>query len=106
MREPAPSPAFDGSTLALFGEALGGEFDRGVGQYPTVGDEVHLVTPRDLRLIYGGAAGQDSITIGRVAASGGIPARLRVSSLVAVTHVSSDRREREVEPRGCHSSSR
>src|SRR5712664_3667627 len=34
-------------TIVLFGEALGGEFERGVGQYPTVGDEVHLVTNDD-----------------------------------------------------------
>lgn len=32
-------------TVMLFGEAMGGEFERGVSQYPTVGDEVHVVTP-------------------------------------------------------------
>ena len=40
-------------TIVLFGEGLGGEFERGVGQYPTVGDEVHLVTNDDLTVIYG-----------------------------------------------------
>ena len=44
-------------TIVLFGEALGGEFERGVGQYPTVGDEVHLVTNDDLKVIYGWAKG-------------------------------------------------
>lgn len=38
-------------SVVLFGEALGGEFERGVGQYPTVGDEVHLVTNDDLKII-------------------------------------------------------
>jgi hypothetical protein len=45
-------------TIVLFGEALGGEFERGVGQYPTVGDEVHLVTNDDLKVIYGWAKGR------------------------------------------------
>src|ERR1700753_853841 len=35
-------------TMALFGESIGGHFDRGVGQYPTVGDPVHLVTEPDM----------------------------------------------------------
>ena len=40
-------------TIVLFGEGMGGEFERGVGQYPTVGDEIHLVTNDDLKIIYG-----------------------------------------------------
>ena len=40
-------------TIVLFGEGLGGEFERGIGQYPTVGDEVHLVTNDDLKIIHG-----------------------------------------------------
>lgn len=70
-------------TIALFGEALGGYFDRGVGQYPTVGDEVHLVTPDDLKVIYRGQGDGDSITIGRIASSGGLPGRLQLSTLVS-----------------------
>jgi hypothetical protein len=71
-------------TLALFGEAVGGMFDRGVGQYPTVGDEVHLVTPSDLGVVYGSrSTGSDGIDIGRIADSDGIPASLRVSALVS-----------------------
>ncbi len=48
-------------TIVLFGEALGTEFERGVGQYPTVGDEVHLVTNDDLKIIYGWAKGKKGI---------------------------------------------
>ena len=44
-------------TIILFGEGMGGEFERGVGQYPTVGDEVHLVTNDDLKVIYGWSKG-------------------------------------------------
>ncbi|MGA7705248.1 MAG: ATP-binding protein [Solirubrobacteraceae bacterium] len=72
-------------TITLFGEAVGGHFDRGVGQYPTVGDEVHLVTSRDLEIIYGEpeGGGSDSIVVGRIASSAGIPARLQLSKLVS-----------------------
>ena len=44
-------------TVVLFGEGMGGEFERGVGQYPTVGDEVHIVTSDHLKTIYGSATG-------------------------------------------------
>lgn len=71
-------------TVVLFGEALGGEFERGVGQYPTVGDEVHLVTNDDLKVIYGWAKGKKgTISIGRIAAASGISADLSVAGLVS-----------------------
>ncbi len=71
-------------SLALFGESVGGQFDRGVGQYPTVGDEVHLVTSSDLDVIYEAASGESSgIEVGRIADSDGIPASLRVAGLVS-----------------------
>ena len=70
-------------TLALFGESIGGYFDRGVGQYPTVGDEVHLVVPGDLETIYRDRGDRDFIEVGRVASSAGIPARLQLSTLVS-----------------------
>lgn len=70
-------------TLALFGEAVGGQFERGVGQYPTIGDEAHLVTGDDLAIIYSGGTSDDAITIGRIADSAGIPGRLLASALVS-----------------------
>jgi hypothetical protein len=82
-----PEPRLGGYrwlSLALFGEAVGGSFDRGIGQFPTVGDEVHLVTPADLDVIYArDSPGDDAITIGRVADSDGIDASLAISSLVS-----------------------
>ena len=71
-------------TVVLFGEGLGGQFERGVGQYPTVGDEVHVVTNEDLKTIYGAASGTaGTITVGSVAATAGIPAELNVARLVS-----------------------
>jgi hypothetical protein len=71
-------------TIVLFGEALGGEFERGVGQYPTVGDEVHLVTNDDLKIIYGWVKGKKgTISVGRIAAASGISADISVAGLVS-----------------------
>ena len=71
-------------TAMLFGEALGGEFERGVSQYPTVGDEVHVVTNRDARLIYGSNQGQQSgISVGKIAGMSNIPAEVDIGGLVS-----------------------
>ena len=69
-------------TIVLFGEAVGAEFERGVGQYPTIDDAVHLVTTRDLQIIYGRDRESSAISVGNIAASGGIPASLEVAPLV------------------------
>ncbi len=40
--------------IQLIGEQLGGmKFERGVGTFPTINDEVHIVTDYDLKNIYG-----------------------------------------------------
>ncbi len=71
-------------TIVLFGEGLGTEFERGVGQYPTVGDEVHLVTNDDLKIIYGWAKGKKgTISVGQIAATSGISADVSVAGLVS-----------------------
>ena len=71
-------------TVVLFGEGLGNEFERGVGQYPTVGDEVHLVTNEDLKVIYGWAKGKSgTISVGQIAATSGISADISVPGLVS-----------------------
>jgi DNA helicase HerA-like ATPase len=70
-------------TVALFGEAVERRFDRGVGQYPTIGDEVHLVTQVDLEVIYEIEEDRkDTVAIGRIAGSDSIRAGLKVSALV------------------------
>ena len=70
-------------SVTLFGESVSGQFERGVGQYPTVGDEVHFITRADLGVIYGRPADSASITVGKIAASSGIPATLDLSKLVS-----------------------
>lgn len=70
-------------TIVLFGESTGGVFERGVGQYPTVGDEVHFVTSVDLSIIYGRSQNAGGLTVGSVAAASGIPATLDLDRLVS-----------------------
>lgn len=71
-------------TVTLFGESIGAQFDRGVGQYPTVGDEVHLVTTEDLKVVYGWSMTKHgTVPVGVVAAASGISADLNVSGLVS-----------------------
>lgn len=69
--------------LVLFGESIGDDFQRGVGQYPTVGDEVHVVTPSDMEVIYRDRKdGNATIPIGSIAATTGITANIDVAKLV------------------------
>ena len=71
-------------TVVLFGESIGTEFERGIGQYPTVGDEVHLVTNNDLTSIYSWTREvTGTVTVGRVASTRGIPAEINISKLVS-----------------------
>lgn len=65
-------------TVELVGEARrGGAFQRGLGQYPTVGDSVHLVSERDLSRLYGRRAEPGrSVRIGSVASAQSIPAEI------------------------------
>jgi len=71
-------------TIVLFGEGLGTQFERGVGQYPTVGDEVHLVTNDDLKIIYGWVKGKKgTISVGQIAAASGISADISVAGIVS-----------------------
>jgi uncharacterized protein len=68
--------------IALFGETIGEHFERGVSQFPTIGDEVHLVTAEDLRVIYGEAAGNDHLEIGHIASNSGIAGGLGLNKLL------------------------
>lgn len=69
-------------SATLFGESIGGVFERGVSQYPTIDDEVHLVTPLDMRVIYGSTKDEQAITIGHLAAASGIFGSLDLGRLV------------------------
>jgi len=69
-------------SATLFGESIGGVFERGVSQYPTIEDEVHLVSPQDMRVIYGSTEVERSITVGHIAAASGISGKLDIGRLV------------------------
>ena len=71
-------------SIVLFGEGIGSAFERGVGQYPTVGDEVHIVTNRDLAALYQSVReSTGTITVGQIASASGIRAELNVAHLVS-----------------------
>lgn len=67
---------------SLFGESIGDVFERGVSQYPTFDDEVHLVTPQDMRVIYGSTKEERTVTVGHIAAASGISGQLDLGKLV------------------------
>jgi len=69
-------------SLVLIGERIGNKFERGVTQFPTVGDEVHLVTLDDLNIIYGGFDDSNSITVGNISVSESLPAKIDLDKLV------------------------
>ncbi len=80
--EPGIPPSHHWLSATLFGESLGGVFERGVSQYPTIDDEVHLVTPQDMRVIYGSTTEERAITVGHIAATSGISGQLDLGQLV------------------------
>jgi hypothetical protein len=68
-------------TIQLLGEIVGASFERGISQYPSVNDEVHLVTEDDLRVIYGDRS-DGQVVIGRLANAESIPVRVDLEKLV------------------------
>jgi uncharacterized protein len=69
--------------MVLVGEQIGHKFDRGVSQSPTTGDKVHLVTIKDLSVIYGGFDNKNSITIGNISISEGLDAKIDLNKLIS-----------------------
>lgn len=70
-------------TVQLVGEGTtNGNFQRGISQYPTIGDEAHLVSERDLTKIYGKVSDINYIKIGSIASSESIPALLDIDKLI------------------------
>jgi hypothetical protein len=69
-------------TVILVGERLGNRFERGVAQYPTADDDVHLVTIEDLQIIYGGFNKDETINVGQISASESLPAHLDLNKLL------------------------
>lgn len=69
--------------VQLVGEGQrSGEFKRGITQYPTIGDEVHLVTEQTLSRIYGRSDAPNLIRLGCLANAESIPALVDVDRLL------------------------
>ncbi len=67
--------------VELVGESTGGTFERGISQYPNIGDFAHLAVEKDLWKIYS-AGGRGHVTIGTLSSSESIPARISLNELL------------------------
>lgn len=69
--------------VELIGEGQrNGTFQRGISQYPTISDEVHLVSESDLKKIYGQPDEPYFIKVGHVAGAESIPALIDINKLI------------------------
>ncbi len=70
-------------TIQLIGEGpRNGVFQRGLSQYPTIGDEVHLVSEKELKNIYGQPDRPYFVKLGHISNADSIPALIDVNKLV------------------------
>lgn len=70
-------------TVQLIGEGQRyGSFARGISQYPTIGDEVHLVSESDLKRIYGQPDKPYFVKVGHIAGAESISALVDINKLV------------------------
>lgn len=69
-------------TVQLVGEKIGnGNFEKGIGTYPTINDEVHLVTEKDLFDIYGDKE-LGTIEIGKHSSSDNLSVYVDIHTLI------------------------
>lgn len=69
-------------TVQLIGEKVGdSDFEKGIGTYPTINDEVHLVIEKDLFEIYG-QKDSNSIEIGKHSSSENLAVNVDIHKLV------------------------
>ena len=67
--------------VELVGESVGDEFERGISQFPSINNEAHLVTEKDLKKIYGDQS-DGQIVIGKLSSSDSINVSVDLDSLV------------------------
>ena len=67
--------------VELIGEIVGHTFERGVSQYPNIGDSVHLAIEDHLRRIYD-VRGQGHVAIGTLSSAESIEANVSLNELV------------------------
>ncbi len=68
-------------TIELVGEIVGGVFERGISQYPNIGDFVHLAVEEHLRRVYD-VSGEGHVTIGTLSSAESISAKIALNELV------------------------
>lgn len=68
--------------IQLVGESTSHVFERGVSQYPNVGDPVHIMTEDSVKKIYD-LSEIGYVTIGRLSSAESIPAKLALDPLVS-----------------------
>lgn len=68
--------------VELVGESIGGHFDRGISEYPSIGDQVHFVVDSDLKSIFRKRS-QGHFQMGRLSSSEGIEVSLDLDKLIA-----------------------
>lgn len=61
----------------------GTRFERGIAQYPSIGDSVHVVTESDLKTVYAPGDEDGYVAVGRVASAESIPAYLDLNRLTS-----------------------
>jgi len=70
--------------VELVGEGRrGGGFERGISQYPSIGDQAHVVTESDLQTVYAPGDEDAYVAIGRVASAESIRAYVNLNRLVS-----------------------
>ncbi len=70
-------------TVQLIGEApRNGTFQRGLSQYPTISDRVHLVSEKELKDIYGQPDKPYFVKLGHISNAESIPALVDVNKLI------------------------
>jgi uncharacterized protein len=60
-----------------------GRFERGISQYPSIGDPVHVVTEKDLKTVYEPGNEESAVAVGRVASAESIRAYVDLNRLVS-----------------------
>ena len=82
---PAGMDSFDDTgrwmRIELVGEIVGGVFERGISQYPNIGDSVHLAVEEHLRRVYD-IRDQGHVTIGKLSSAESISAKITLNELV------------------------
>lgn len=70
--------------VELVGQGRRGiKFERGIAQYPSIGDSVHVVTESDLKTVYAPGDEDGYVAVGRVASAESIRAYLDLNRLVS-----------------------